>query len=185
MMANKKLQNTIDTLLLTVVLVIGAITVVGLMLGIFSKAQNSVSNTNVYSITSISFNANKPMVPLGNNYTGTFTINIYSSTIPSFSQLFLVESVNSSISSSLTCPQYIQFQGFPSNGLICIALTSHETILPEGNNQYILSYTNAQYNITAYNYANNSQAYIKYIIFNQNGRYSYEKLVPEIPISIS
>ena len=154
------------------------------MLKVFSGAQNSVSSTNVYAITSISFIPNTPIHPFGSNYIGTFTINIYSSTIPSFSQLFLVENVNSSISSSLTCPSYIQFKGFPSNGLICVNLMSHETILPEGNNQYILSYTNALYNITAYNEANTSQAYIQYIIFNQNGKYSYEKLTPEIPVSI-
>lgn len=181
-----KIQNTIDTLIVTTILIVAAIIFVGFALGLFSSSQTSIQNTNIYAISSIAFYPQRPIAPIGSSYNGSFTLNIYSSSVPSFSELFLVQdSYNSIISSSSTCPSYVMFKGFPTNSMICMDLSSGETILPEGNNQYILTYTGVKYNITAYNQSIKSQGYINYIVFNQNGKISYEELTPTVPVSVS
>jgi len=181
-----KLQNTIDTLIITTILIIGAIIFVGFALNLFSTSQTAIQETNIYTVSSISFLPKTPIAPIGSSYSGSFTLDIYSSSIPSFDQLILVQnSYNESISSSSTCPSYAMFKGFPTNGMICTDLSSGETVLPEGNNQYILTYSGAKYNITAYDQSNESNGYISYIVFNQNGKISYEELTPTVPVSIS
>lgn len=182
----RKTQNTIDTLILTTVLIIGAVVLIAFVLSLYSKSQSSIQSTNLYTTTSIQFLPKTPIKPLKSSYLGTFTINIYSSSVPSFSEMILVQnSYNSIISSSSTCPSYAMFKGFPANAMICTDLNSNQTIMPEGNNEYILSYTGMPYNITAYNQSNQSKGYISYIIFNQNGKFFYEKLTPTIPVSIT
>ena len=185
-MIKNKSQITIDALLLTTVIIVGAVFLSLYMFNLFSNTQKSIQETSVFSITSISFIPKIPVAPIGTSYQGTFNINIYSSSIPSFNQLILVQNVNNnSIASSSTCPSYAMFKGFPTNGMICTQLSSGETILPEGNNQYIITYSGALYNITAYEHSEQSNGYINYLIFNQNGKIFYEKLTPTIPVSIS
>lgn len=181
----KKAQDSVDVLIVTSILVIGALIFAGFALGIFSFTQSSIQDTNLYTISSISFAPQEPIAPIGSSYLGSFTLNVYSSSIPSFGELVLVQnSNNSSISSSSTCPAYVFFKGFPSNS-ICTLLSTGETVLPEGNNQYILTYSSEKYNITAYGQSNESNGYVDYIVFNQNGKISYEQLTPTVPISIS
>lgn len=180
-----KAQNTIDTLIVLTVLILAAIIFAGYVFGLFSSSQKSIENTNIYDISSISFLPKTPIAPIGSDYYGEFTINIYSSSIPSFDNLFIVQKVsNSSIISSSTCPQYIMFVGFPQKSIICTNLSSNETVLPEGNSEYILTYGGSLYNITAYNQANDSTGYADYVVFNQNGKISFEQLLPSIPILI-
>ena len=181
-----KAQNSIDTIIVLTVLVIGAMIFAAFAFGLFSSSQNSIQNTNIYSITSIAFLPKTPIAPIGTSYSGSFTINVYSSSVPSFSDIALIQNVdNSSISSSSTCPSYDMFKGFPTNSMVCTILSTGETILPEGDNQYILTYDGALYNEMAYNQSNSSQGYVEYVVFNQNGKVSYEKLTPSVPVLIS
>ena len=180
-------QITIETALIASTLVIGAIVIIVWLFGLFSTTTTGITQTSIYGLTSIGFSPNSPIVPSFNGtYPGTFTINIYSTTQPSFSALTLVQNTGgSSLNSNSTCPSYVRFQGFPAKGLVCITL-SNPISIPGGNDQYIITYSNALYNITAYNQANQTaSAYISYVVFSQNGKTSFERLTPPIPVGVS
>jgi hypothetical protein len=183
-----KAQNTIDTSLVTAVLVIAAIMFVSYLFFLYNGVSQNIQNSYVFSVQSVSFSPKLPLSPFHNvSYPGTYTISIYSSSSPSFENIILIQPANSSIASSSTCNGYM-FNGFPQNGMICDSLAGDFNILPEGNNQYLIIVNNSFYNITEYDASNSTSStggYIKYIEVVRNGKISYEELTPEIPVQIS
>lgn len=183
-----KAQTTIETTLIAVALIIGAIIVIVFVLSLLSKSQQSISTSTIYTVTSVGFSPRLPLAPFDNtSYFGTVTLSMYSSTPPSFAYMVLMQNLNnSSINSSKTCPSYIQFTGFPKTSYVCIFLNKYSSILPEGGDQYILTFTNVQYNITAFNISNSTEnGQIGYVYFNNNGKGSYTQLNPPLTITIT
>jgi len=182
-------QVTIDASLLAFTLVVVATLFIGYMFYIYNKASSGIQSAYVFSVQSISFSPRLPLSPYNNvSYPGTFTLNIYSSSTPSFDNIILIQPTsNALISSASTCQGYM-FNGFPQNGMICNPLAGQFQILPEGNNQYLIVVSNSFYNITEYDASNSTSfigGYVKYIEVVRNGKISYEQLTPEIPVEIS
>jgi len=182
-------QITIDASLLLMTLVIGAIAFIGYLFYLYNSASSSIQNAYVFSVQSISFSPRLPLSPYNKvSYPGTYTLSIYSSSVPSFDNLILIQPTsNTLVSSASTCKGYM-FNGFPQNGMICDALAGQFQILPEGNNQYLIVVSNSFYNITEYEASNSTSSvggYVEYIEAVRNGKISYEQLIPEIPVEIS
>jgi len=184
-----KAQNTIDTSLLIVALVVGAVIFISIAFYVYNGAYKNIQNAYIFSVQSISFSPRLPLSPYNNvSYPGTYTFSIYSSSTPSFENIILIQpSSNTLVSSTSTCSGYM-FNGFPQNGMICDSLAGQFQILPEGNDQYLIIVSNSFYNITEYDASNSTSSvggYVKYIEAVKNGKISYEELNPEIPVEIS
>ncbi len=178
-----KAQITIEYIVLAIALIAISLVAIAFFFGLFSAASNNVSSTSIYGIESLYF---YPLAGQGigaTNYIGEMEINLYTTSPTNFNNVYLIQTVNNSIATN--CPSYVKFSGFPSNGLMCISLGVANQTLNEGNNQYLITFSNVAYNGTAFTEMNvsNSQ-YAKYIVFNQNGKYLYEQLTQEPVINI-
>lgn len=179
-----KAQTTVEYSTLLSGLLILTIIIIGIMFGVFYKTSSQIQSTNVYSFQNIYF---YPASGQGENlssYLGTTELNVLTTSATSFSDVYLIQNtLNSSVKTN--CPSNIQFSGFPQTGLICIALGKPSTILSESNNLYLFDFSNTTYNGTAFRAMNNTDSqYIEYAVFNINGKIYYDKLSPELQISI-
>ena len=181
-----KLQLTIEMVIIVLAIIISCVIVIMFIYTFFVSAQQTIQSTNLYEIQNIAYSKTGTFNGLGTTL-GTASISLYSFKQPEVSGIYLIESVlNSSASSSTTCPAYIQYKGFPKTGITCIYLENLVSTLPNGNDEYILNYNNVEYNTSSYTTTLDSVgSYIQYVVFNINGKYSYEKLTPEIQLQLS
>jgi hypothetical protein len=158
---------------------------------VITSEQGQIQNTNIFNFQNAVF---YPNPSIANSiclcYKGISNINVLSNQVPSITNVYLVENISynsttDSLSSS-SCPLSIKFPGFPSSGVECIYLGVPSSVLPSGNDQYIMVFNSTTYNETALKLENTTEsAPIIYAIFMINGGLKYEILEPKIYMQIN
>ena len=180
-----KMQSTFEFTALQAGLLILTIMIIGFLYYYYSTISNSISSTNLYSISSIYFYGNPGQGSQSPYIYGTLQLSIFSPRTPDFSssQSYLIQSMNSSFSSNCNISG---ISAFTTNGYYCLSLSNPSSILPEGNNKYLIEFTGVTYNTTAYNIMNTTEpSTISYFVVNLNGKYAVQKISPPDSIQIS
>lgn len=184
-MKNLKAQSTFEFTSLQVGLLIITVLVLAFFYYYFSVIGNSITSTNLYSISSIYFYPSPGQSSQVANIYGTLQISVFSPKVPGFSssESYLIQKTNSSFASNCNIPG---ISAFSSNGYYCVNLPPESSELPEGNDKYLLEFTGIIYNTTAYTIMNSTEpTSIIYYIINLNGKYAVQKINPPVSIQIN
>lgn len=177
-------QSTFEFSALQVALLVIVVLIIAFLYYYYSTIANSIQSSNLYSFSSIYFYP-APGQANPSNIIGEMQISIFSPRVPDFSKInsYLIQITNSSFPSN--CGE-TGLSAFNSSGYYCITLPPESSQLPEGNDKYLVDFSNVGYNYSAYSTMNTTEpSSIKYFVTIINGKPVVQKLSPELSIQIN